>query len=55
MADLFMRIRAMYKKDGGAFPDPIVNLTWQYKVPHAPGPDELAKEYNGKALKDLWG
>ena len=53
MAALFLRMRAMYKKDGGAFPDPIVNLTWPYKVPHEPGPDELAKEYNGKALKDL--
>ena len=53
MAGLFLRMRAMYRKDGGAFPDPIVNLTWSYKVPHAPGPDELAKEYNGKALVDL--
>jgi formate dehydrogenase major subunit len=53
MAELFLRMRAMYRKDGGAFPDPIVNLTWSYKVPHAPGPDELAKEYNGKALVDL--
>jgi formate dehydrogenase major subunit len=53
MAELFVRLRAMYRKDGGAFPDPIVNLTWPYKVPHMPGPDELAKEYNGRALTDL--
>lgn len=53
MAELFVRLRALYRKDGGAFPDPIVNLTWSYKVPHAPGPDELAREYNGRALADV--
>jgi formate dehydrogenase major subunit len=53
MAALFLRLRSMYRKDGGAFPDPIVKLTWPYKVPHAPGADELAKEYNGRALVDL--
>jgi len=53
IAQLFTRIRAKYQKDGGAFPDPILNLTWPYKVPHEPGPDELAMEYNGRALADL--
>ena len=53
MAELFVRMRALYRKDGGAFPDPIVNLHWPYKVAHLPGPDELAREYNGKALTDL--
>jgi len=53
MAELFVRLRALYRKDGGAFPDPILNLTWPYKVPSAPGPDELAREYNGKALADV--
>ena len=53
MAELFVRMRALYRKDAGAFPDPIVNLNWPYKVPNKPGPDELAKEYSGKALVDL--
>ena len=52
MAGLFLRLREMYKKDGGAFPDPILNLAWAYKLPHEPSPEELAKEYNGKALAD---
>ena len=43
----------MYAKDGGAFPDPILNLTWPYAQPDSPDPEELAKEYTGKALKDL--
>ncbi len=53
MAGLFLRLRDMYRKDGGAFADPIVNLTWKYAQPHSPNPEELAREYSGSALKDL--
>ncbi|MNJ99088.1 Formate dehydrogenase-O major subunit precursor [compost metagenome] len=53
IADIFHRVKTAYQKDGGAFPDPIVNLTWPYKVPHSPTAQELAMEYNGKALTDL--
>jgi formate dehydrogenase major subunit len=52
VAGLFLRLRALYKAEGGAFPDPIVNLTWPYKIPTRPGADELAMESNGKALAD---
>ena len=54
IADLFNRLRTAYIKDGGAFPDPIVNLTWNYKIPHSPSPEELAKEYNGYAIADVY-
>src|SRR5215813_12120008 len=53
MGTLFTRLRALYKKDGGAFPDPILNLTWPYVIADAPSPEELAREYNGKALADV--
>jgi formate dehydrogenase major subunit len=53
MAGLFLRLREMYRKDGGAFADPIVNLSWKYAQPHSPDPEELAREYSGSALKDL--
>jgi len=53
MSALFLKIREMYQKDGGKFPDPIVNLWWPYAVPHSPTPDELAKELSGRALTDL--
>jgi len=53
VADLFTRIRALYKKEGGTFPDPILNLTWPYKKPRAPSPAELAMEFNGAALADV--
>ncbi len=53
MAGIFLSLRDLYKKEGGAFPDPILNLTWNHKIPHSPAPEELAMEYNGKALADL--
>jgi len=53
MAEIFTRMRAMYQTEGGAFPDPIVNLSWPYARPNDPSPQELAREYSGKALKDL--
>ena len=53
MARIFIRLRDLYKKDGGAFPDPILNLTWPYRNPNDPSSEELAKEYSGKALTDL--
>jgi len=53
IAEIFLRMKAAYVKDGGAFPDPIVNLTWSYKIPKSPSAEELAMEYNGKALADV--
>jgi len=53
MAELFLRLRALYQKEGGAFPDPILSLTWPYRIPRSPSPEELAKEFNGSALADV--
>jgi formate dehydrogenase major subunit len=53
IASLFTRIRKLYEAEGGAFPDPILKLTWPYKVPHAPSASELAMEFNGSALADV--
>ena len=53
IAEIFIRIRNAYLKDGGAFPDPITKLTWPYRIAAAPSPEELAMEYNGKALADV--
>jgi len=53
MGGIFTRMRKMYKAEGGAFPDPIVNLSWPYSDPDSPSAVELAKEFSGKALKDL--
>jgi len=53
MGGIFVRLRELYRKEGGAFPDPILNLTWDYADPHEPKPAELAREINGKALADV--
>jgi formate dehydrogenase major subunit len=53
ISGIFHRMREMYRKEGGAFPDPILNLTWNYTNPTDPDPEELAKDMNGRALTDL--
>jgi formate dehydrogenase major subunit len=53
MGQIFLRLRELYRKEGGAYPDPILNLAWDYANPHEPKAEELAKEMNGKALADL--
>jgi formate dehydrogenase major subunit len=53
MADLYHRLKALYRKEGGINPDPVLKLAWAYKKPHEPTADELLRELNGKALTDL--
>jgi formate dehydrogenase major subunit len=53
VAQIFLRVRELYKKEGGKFPDPILNAWWPYTRPNNPSLSELAKEINGKALADL--
>jgi formate dehydrogenase major subunit len=53
LARIFLKIRELYQKEGGKFPDPITNLTWSYTTPENPSLAEVAKEINGKALADL--
>src|SRR6266404_3058543 len=53
MGQLFLRLRALYRKEGGAFPDAILNLTWDYADENEPKPAELAREINGRALTAL--
>jgi formate dehydrogenase-N alpha subunit len=53
MALIFLRLRDLYKAEGGAFPDPILRLTWPYRNASDPSSEELAKEYSGRALVDL--
>lgn len=53
LAELFLKLRAMYQKDGGKAAEPILNLAWPYKNPLSPTSEELAKEMNGRALADV--
>jgi formate dehydrogenase major subunit len=53
VAEIFLKVRDLYKKEGGKFPDPILKLTWGYTTPKSPALSEVLKELNGKALADL--
>jgi len=56
--ELQWRVRKLYEEQGGVFPDPILNLAWDYgpkgpdgKVAHI-DPHLIAKEINGYFLED---
>ena len=53
MASIFLKLKAMYAKDGGKLPEPILNLTWPYRIPAKPAPEELLMEISGKALGEV--
>ena len=54
LASIFLKLKAMYAKDGGKLPEPILNLTWPYRIPAKPSPQELLMEISGKALGDVF-
>jgi formate dehydrogenase major subunit len=54
MANIFLRVRELYRKEGGVCPEPILNLAWDYEDPYEPEAAELAKEMNGRALQTLY-
>ncbi len=53
MSQIYLRMKALYQKEGGKVPEPILNLTWNYKDANEPTPEELAKELNGSVLEDV--
>src|SRR6266487_4052748 len=53
LARIFLKVRELYQKEGGKFPDPILNAWFPYTTPQNPSLAEVAKEINGKALGDL--
>ena len=52
VAQIFLKVRELYKKEGGKFPDPILKLTWNYTDPENPSLTEVLKEINGKTFAD---
>ncbi|HEY4659418.1 MAG TPA: molybdopterin-dependent oxidoreductase, partial [Gemmatimonadaceae bacterium] len=53
IARIFLKVRELYAKEGGKFPEPIRALNWWYSNATVPSLDEVAKEINGWALADL--
>jgi formate dehydrogenase major subunit len=48
LADVFDRVKKMYRDKGGKFPDPLFAVTTsQYRNPVRPDLDEIAQEING--------
>jgi formate dehydrogenase major subunit len=50
MFELFKKVQALYKKDKGAFPEPILNLKWDYETSGHFDIHKVAKEINGYDL-----
>jgi len=50
LAELFLRVRDLYRQQGGKYPDPVFEMTFPYRDPRKPTLDELAKEVNGSDL-----
>src|SRR5450755_3554423 len=50
LARIFLKVRELYQKEGGKFPDPILKLAWNHTVPENPSLSEVAKELNGRDL-----
>jgi formate dehydrogenase major subunit len=53
LARIFLAVRDLYKKEGGAFPEQVFQCAWNYTNPVAPDLGEVLKEINGKALQDI--
>jgi formate dehydrogenase major subunit len=51
--ELFKRVRTLYEKESGAFPEPILNLKWDYETSHHFNIHQVAKEINGYFLDDV--
>jgi formate dehydrogenase major subunit len=54
MTDLFKKVRYLYRRDTDAvFPEPILNLKWDYTTHGEFDAHKMAKEINGYFLKDV--
>jgi formate dehydrogenase major subunit len=53
LARIFLAVRDLYKKEGGALPEAVTNISWAYTNPVEPDLGEVLKEVNGKALADI--
>jgi len=50
---LLLAVKALYKKDGGAFPEQVLNVAWSFTNATSPDLGEVLKEISGKALADI--
>jgi formate dehydrogenase major subunit len=50
---IFLAVRDLYEKEGGALPEQVTNVSWSYANPACPDLADVLKEMSGKALSDL--
>jgi formate dehydrogenase major subunit len=50
LGNMYQRLRELYEEEGGALPEPVLNIHWPYDDPTNPGLEELAREVNGVDL-----
>src|SRR5260370_40665107 len=53
VARIFLKVRELYRQEGGKFPDPVLNLAWPYPTPEDPSLSDVAKVIHGKTLRDI--
>jgi formate dehydrogenase major subunit len=53
MAQIHLRLKALYQQEGGPVPEPILNLRWPYSDASNPHPEEIAKEINGHVVETV--
>jgi formate dehydrogenase major subunit len=50
LAEVFQRVRELYRQQGGKYPAPVLELTFPYRDPRKPELEEIAQEINGRDL-----
>jgi len=50
---LYVKLKALYEKEGGAFPEQVTKMTWDYEHEGKVCAHMIAKEVNGYFLKDV--
>ena len=48
---LFLKLRELYEKEGGASPEPLLAMDWSYANPVSPSLTEVAREISGKDVR----
>jgi formate dehydrogenase major subunit len=54
IARLFVKLRELYTKEGGAVPEPVTKLAWPYLNANMPSATELLREISGRAISDVY-
>ncbi|SFU90195.1 formate dehydrogenase (quinone-dependent) catalytic subunit [Xenorhabdus koppenhoeferi] len=53
LSGIYKRLRDLYREEGGAAPEQVLSMTWDYLDSDNPTPEEIAQENNGRALADV--